>query len=76
MDADILLSATGIKSNIEDIGLEDVGIAVDKDKILVNSYYQTNIPGYYAIGDVVPGPALAHVASAEGILCVRKNCRT
>ncbi len=72
ISADILLSATGIKSNIEDIGLEDVGIAVDKDKILVDSYYQTNIPGYYAIGDIVPGPALAHVASAEGILCVEK----
>ena len=72
ISADILLSAVGIKSNIEEIGLEDVGIAVDKDKILVNSYYQTNIPGYYAIGDVVPGPALAHVASAEGILCVEK----
>ena len=72
LEADILLSATGIKSNIEDIGLEDVGVAVDKDKILVNSYYQTNIPGYYAIGDIVPGPALAHVASAEGILCVEK----
>jgi len=71
-EADILLSATGIKSNIEDIGLENVGIAVDKDKILVNPYYQTNIPGYYAIGDIVPGPALAHVASAEGILCVEK----
>lgn len=72
LDADIILSAVGIKSNIENIGLEDVGIAVDKDKILVNSYYQTNIPGYYAIGDVVPGQALAHVASAEGILCVEK----
>ena len=72
LEADILLSATGIKSNIENVGLEDVGIAVDKDKILVNSYYQTNIPGYYAIGDIVPGPALAHVASAEGILCVEK----
>lgn len=72
LEADILLSATGIKSNIEDIGLENVGIAVDKDKILVNPYYQTNIPGYYAIGDIVPGPALAHVASAEGILCVEK----
>ena len=72
LEADILLSATGIKSNIEDIGLEDVGVAVDKDKILVNSYYQTNIPGYYAIGDIVHGPALAHVASAEGILCVEK----
>ena len=72
ISADILLSATGIKSNIEGIGLEEVGIAVDKDKILVNSYYQTNIPGYYAIGDIIPGPALAHVASAEGILCVEK----
>ena len=72
ISADVLLSATGIKSNIEDIGLEDVGIAVDKDKVLVDSYYQTNIPGYYAIGDIVPGPALAHVASAEGILCVEK----
>ncbi len=72
LEADILLSAVGIKSNIENIGLEDVGIAVDRDKILVNDYYQTNIPGYYAIGDVTPGQALAHVASAEGILCVEK----
>lgn len=72
LEADILLSAVGIKSNIENIGLEDVGIAVDRDKILVNKYYQTNIPGYYAIGDVTPGQALAHVASAEGILCVEK----
>lgn len=72
LEADILLSAVGIKSNIENIGLEDVGIIVDRDKILVNDYYQTNIPGYYAIGDVVPGQALAHVASAEGITCVEK----
>lgn len=72
IEADILLSAVGIKSNIENIGLEDVGIVTDKDKILVNQWYQTNIPGYYAIGDVVPGPALAHVASAEGITCVEK----
>ena len=72
LEADILLSAVGIKSNIENIGLEDVGIVVDKDKILVNDFYQTNIPGYYAIGDVVPGQALAHVASAEGITCVEK----
>ena len=72
LEADILLSAVGIKSNIENIGLEEVGIAVDKDKILVNSFYQTNIPGFYAIGDVVAGQALAHVASAEGILCVEK----
>ncbi|RKN78042.1 dihydrolipoyl dehydrogenase [Ulvibacterium marinum] len=72
LEADIVLSAVGIKSNIENIGLEDVGIATDRDKILVNDYYQTNIPGYYAIGDVTPGQALAHVASAEGILCVEK----
>lgn len=72
LEADIVLSAVGIKSNIEDIGLEEVGIATDRDKIIVNDYYLTNIPGYYAIGDVTPGPALAHVASAEGILCVEK----
>ncbi len=72
LEADIVLSAVGIKSNIENIGLEEVGIATDRDKILVNAYYQTNVPGYYAIGDVVPGQALAHVASAEGILCVEK----
>uniref|UniRef100_A0A2B4RK45 Dihydrolipoyl dehydrogenase n=1 Tax=Stylophora pistillata TaxID=50429 RepID=A0A2B4RK45_STYPI len=72
LTADIVLSAVGIKSNIENIGLEEVGIIVDKDKILVDAYYQTNLPGYYAIGDVVPGQALAHVASAEGITCVEK----
>ncbi len=72
LEADIVLSAVGIKSNIENIGLEEVGIATDRDKILVNDFYETNIPGYYAIGDVVPGQALAHVASAEGILCVEK----
>lgn len=72
IEADMVLSAVGIKSNIENIGLEEVGIATDKDKILVNDFYQTNITGYYAIGDVTPGQALAHVASAEGILCVEK----
>ena len=72
LEADIVLSAVGIKTNIENIGLEDVGIITDRDKILVNDWYQTNIPGYYAIGDVTPGPALAHVASAEGITCVEK----
>lgn len=72
LEADILLSAVGIKTNIENIGLEDVGIITDRDKIIVNDWYQTNIPGYYAIGDVTPGPALAHVASAEGITCVEK----
>ena len=72
IDADIVLSAVGIKTNIENIGLEDLGIATDRDKILVDEYYQTNLPGYYAIGDVTSGQALAHVASAEGILCVEK----
>jgi dihydrolipoamide dehydrogenase len=72
LKADMVLSAVGIKTNIENIGLEDVGIATDRDKVLVNDFYQTNIPGYYAIGDITAGPALAHVASAEGILCVEK----
>ena len=72
LEAEIVLSAVGIKSNLENIGLEEVGIVVDRDKILVNDWYQTNIPGYYAIGDITPGPALAHVASAEGITCIEK----
>ena len=72
LSADIVLSAVGIKTNIENIGLEEIGIATDRDKIIVNDFYQTNLPGYYAIGDVTPGQALAHVASAEGILCVEK----
>lgn len=72
IEADIVLSAVGIKTNIENIGLEEVGITVHKDKILVDIYNQTNVPGYYAIGDVTPGQALAHVASAEGINCVEK----
>ncbi|MFC7357349.1 dihydrolipoyl dehydrogenase [Jejudonia soesokkakensis] len=72
IEAEVVLSAVGISSNLQNIGLEDVGIVVDRDKIMVNDWYQTNIPGYYAIGDIVPGPALAHVASAEGITCVEK----
>ena len=72
LDADIVLSAVGIAPNVEGIGLEDVGIAADRGRIMVNDYYQTTVPGYYAIGDIVKGPALAHVASAEGILCVEK----
>ncbi|MFN6380080.1 MAG: dihydrolipoyl dehydrogenase [Flavobacteriales bacterium] len=71
-ECDIVLSAVGVVANIEGIGLEDVGIATDKGKILVDKYYQTNVPGYYAIGDCTPGQALAHVASAEGITCVEK----
>ena len=72
LEAEVVLSAVGIVSNLENIGLEDVGIVQDRNKIIVNDWYQTNIPGYYAIGDVTPGPALAHVASAEGITCVEK----
>ncbi|SRX55813.1 dihydrolipoyl dehydrogenase [Aequorivita sp. CIP111184] len=72
IEAEIVLSAVGIATNIENIGLEDVGIVTDKGKVMVNDWYQTNIPGYYAIGDITPGPALAHVASAEGITCVEK----
>ncbi|MBI3509704.1 MAG: dihydrolipoyl dehydrogenase [Bacteroidetes bacterium] len=72
IECDIVLSAVGITSNIENIGLEDVGIATDKGKILVGKYYETNIPGYFAIGDVIGTQALAHVASAEGITCVEK----
>lgn len=72
IECDVVLSAVGIAANIENIGLEEVGIVTDKGKVLVNEYYQTNIPGYFAIGDIVPGPALAHVASAEGIICVEK----
>jgi dihydrolipoamide dehydrogenase len=72
IEADVVLSAVGVISNLENIGLEDVGIIVEKGKIQVNDFYQTNMPGYYAIGDCVPGQALAHVASAEGITCVEK----
>jgi dihydrolipoyl dehydrogenase len=72
IEAEIILSAVGITSNLENIGLEDVGRVKDNDKIMVDDWYQTNIPGFYAIGDIVHGPALAHVASAEGILCVEK----
>ena len=72
LEADLVLSAVGVAANIENIGLEEVGIATDRGKIMVNDYYETNMPGYYAIGDCVPGQALAHVASAEGIICVEK----
>ncbi|MBI1316085.1 dihydrolipoyl dehydrogenase [bacterium] len=70
IECDVVLSAVGVEANLENIGLEQVGIAVDKGKIVVDPMYRTNVDGYYAIGDCVPGPALAHVASAEGIICV------
>jgi dihydrolipoamide dehydrogenase len=72
LNCDIVLSATGVTPNTENIGLESLGIQTDRGIVQVDEYYQTNIAGYYAIGDIVPGPALAHVASAEGIICVEK----
>lgn len=69
---EIVISAVGITSNLENLGLAEAGVATDNNKVLVNDFYQTNIPGIYAIGDIVHGPALAHVASAEGIICVEK----
>ena len=72
IEADIVLSAVGISPNLEGIGLEDVGIKTENNKVIVDDFYQTNVPGYYAIGDIVHGPALAHVASHEGITCVEK----
>ncbi len=72
LEADVVLSAVGIAANIENIGLEEVGIQTDKGRVLVNEWYQTSVPGYYAIGDIIPTQALAHVASAEGITCVEK----
>lgn len=74
LEADIVLSAVGIKSNIENIGLEELGIAVERDKVVVDSYGATSVAGVYAIGDIVSSPALAHVASAEAICCIEKIC--
>src|ERR1700710_2737439 len=72
LEADIVLSAVGISTNIEGIGLEENGVKTDKGKVLVDDFYKTNVEGVYAIGDIVKGQALAHVASAEGIICVEK----
>jgi dihydrolipoamide dehydrogenase len=72
LEADIVLSAVGIIANLENIGLEETGIKTEKGKIVVDEFYRTGVKGYYAIGDVVTGQALAHVASAEGIICVEK----
>jgi len=72
IECDVVLSAAGVVTNLEGIGLEDAGVKHDKGKVLVDDYYQTNVAGVYAIGDIVKGPALAHVASAEGIICVEK----
>ena len=72
MKRDIVLSAVGIATNLEGIGLEEVGVKTEKGKVIVDDFYKTNVAGVYAIGDIVKGPALAHVASAEGIICVEK----
>jgi dihydrolipoamide dehydrogenase len=70
IECDVVLSAVGVTSNIENLGLEQCGIKTEKGKVIVDSYYKTNVEGLYAIGDIVKGQALAHVASAEGIICV------
>lgn len=72
LECDVVLSAVGITPNIENIGLEQVGVKTDKGRVVVDDYYQTNVKGVFAIGDIVGGQALAHVASAEGIICVEK----
>ena len=72
IDCDVVLSAVGVATNLENLGLEDVGVKTEKGKVLVDDYYKTNVDGVYAIGDIVKGQALAHVASAEGIICVEK----
>jgi dihydrolipoamide dehydrogenase len=74
VEADIVLSAVGVQTNLEDLGLENLGIANERGKITVDDYYRTNVPGVYAIGDIVHGPALAHKASHEAIICVEKFC--
>jgi dihydrolipoamide dehydrogenase len=72
VEADIVLSAIGITPNLEKLGLEELGVKTENGKVKVDEYYKTSVDGIYAIGDIVPGPALAHVASAEGIICVEK----
>ncbi len=72
MECDIVLSAVGVTTNLENLGLEEVGVKTDKGMVVTNDFYQTNVPGIYAIGDITKGPALAHVASAEGITCIEK----
>jgi len=72
LESEIVLSAVGVIANLENLGLEQVGVRTDKGRVVVDEYYRTNVPNVYAIGDIVDGPALAHVASAEGIICVEK----
>lgn len=72
IESEVVLSAAGVVPNTEDIGLEEAGVKTDKGKIVVDEYYRSSVKGVYAIGDIVHGPALAHVASAEGIICAEK----
>ncbi|QDA59142.1 dihydrolipoyl dehydrogenase [Hymenobacter jejuensis] len=72
VECDIVLSAVGVSTNLENLGLEELGIKTDRGRVVVDDFYKTNVDGIYAIGDIVPGPALAHVASAEGIICVEQ----
>ncbi len=74
LTSEVVLSAVGIQANIEGIGLEELGVAVERGKVTVDAFYRTNVAGIYAIGDIVPGPALAHVASAEAVCCVEAIC--
>lgn len=76
VEADIVFSAVGVATNIEGIGLEKMGVKTEKGKVVVDDFYLTSVPGIYAIGDIVHGPSLAHVASAEGIICVEKIAGT
>ena len=72
VETEVVLSAVGVTPNIENLGLEENGVKCEKGRIVVDEYYRTSVSGIYAIGDIVPGPALAHVASAEAIVCVEK----
>lgn len=74
LSAAVVLSSVGIKSNIENLGLEEAGVKIERDKIIVDEFYRTSVAGVYAIGDIIATPALAHVASAEAICCVEAIC--
>jgi dihydrolipoamide dehydrogenase len=72
LEADVMLSAVGVETNLEDLGLGNLGVKTDKGKVLVDEFYRTNVPGIYAIGDITAGPALAHMASHEALVCIEK----
>lgn len=70
LEAEVLLSAVGVTANIENIGIEALNIATENGKVTVDAYYNTNVAGVYAIGDIVPGQALAHTAMKEAVICI------